>query len=123
MLTQLIVGLDHVQVCAPRAQEDAAKHFYGTVLGLQELPKPGALQGRGGAWYACGNAMLHLGVEDDFHPAGKAHPGLLVNDVDEVARRLHSAGCEPIPGIPIPGYRRIETRDPFGNRLEFLQRV
>lgn len=118
-----VLGFDHVQVTAPRGEEARAKAFYGETLGLEETPKPEALAGRGGAWYRVGDLQLHLGLEDDFAPARKAHPALLVTDLDAVRARLAAAGCPIAEDVQIPGYRRFETRDPFGNRLELMQRV
>ena len=119
----MVLGFDHMQVTAPRAEEERAKDFYGGVLGLPELPKPVTLAGRGGAWYQCGALQLHLGLEDDFHPQRKGHPAFLVRDLEAVRGRLEGAGMPVIVDAQIPGYRRFESRDPFGNRLEFLQRV
>lgn len=118
-----IIGFDHVQVTAPRASEAEAKRFYGVVLGLIETPKPEALAGRGGAWYRCGSQYLHIGLEDDFQPQRKAHPAFLVRDLAAMRSRLETAGAPIAIDAQIPGYRRFETRDPFGNRIEFLQRV
>jgi ubiquinone/menaquinone biosynthesis C-methylase UbiE/catechol 2,3-dioxygenase-like lactoylglutathione lyase family enzyme len=117
-----VLGVDHVQITAPRAREADARAFYGGLLGLQEIPKPAVLVPRGGAWYRCGRQALHLGLEDDFTPQARAHPAFLVRDLDALCARLESAGIPITTGAQIPGYRRCEARDPFGNRLEFLQR-
>jgi catechol 2,3-dioxygenase-like lactoylglutathione lyase family enzyme len=89
---------------------------------MTELPKPPALAARGGCWFAAGPVVLHLGVEEPFTPAGKAHPALLVDDLDGLAAALRAAGhaCVRADG-EIPGVRRFHTRDPFGNRVEFQQ--
>jgi len=118
-----ILGLDHIQVVAPRSEEAHAKAFYGGVLGLAEIPKPAALVERGGAWYRCGNLQLHLGLEDEFTPQRKGHPAFLVRDLAAMRARLMAAGTPIAEGVQIPGYQRFEARDPSGNRLEFLQRV
>jgi ubiquinone/menaquinone biosynthesis C-methylase UbiE len=117
-----VVGLDHAQVAIPRDGETRARWFYGAVLGLRELPKPAALVGRGGMWYACGDRALHIGIEDDFQPARKAHPALLVDDLAAARARLELFGVEVQTDVQIPGYQRCETRDPFGNRLELMRR-
>jgi len=118
----VITGLDHVQVAIPRGSEDVARAFYGGLLGMTEQPKPAALAGRGGCWFSSGNAVLHLGVEEPFHPAGKAHPAFLVDDLDTLFERLATAGH---PGTradgELPGIRRFHVLDPFGNRIEFQQ--
>src|SRR5690242_3286298 len=119
----MVLGFDHVQVTAPRAEEQRAKDFYGGLLDLPEIPKPDALSGRGGAWYQCGALQLHLGLEDDFRPQRKGHPAFLVRDLEAMRGRLEAAGMPVIVDAQIPGYRRFESRDPFGNRLEFLQRT
>ena len=116
-----ITGLNHVQVTAPREREAEAKAFYGGVLGLPEIPKPPVLAARGGAWYALGEQQLHLGLEDDFTPTRKGHPALVVTDLAAVRARHEAAGAPVKVDAQIPGYDRFETRDPFGNRLEFMQ--
>ena len=120
-----IVGLDHVQLAIPRDadSEARARWFYGEVLGLAELPKPAALTGRGGAWFRCGALALHVGLEADHQPARKAHPAFLVTDLEAMRSHLEAAGQPVHTDVQIPGYRRFETHDPFGNRLEFMQRV
>lgn len=118
----MIVGLDHVQVAIPAGGEDEARAFYGGRLGMTEVPKPPALAVRGGCWFTSGSAVLHLGVEDPFTPARKAHPAFLVADLDVLRQQLEAAGlaCVPSDG-EIEGVRRFHTTDPFGNRLEFQQ--
>jgi catechol 2,3-dioxygenase-like lactoylglutathione lyase family enzyme len=118
----LITGVDHVQLAMPRGREDAARAFYGGLLGMSELPKPPVLAARGGCWFASGGAVLHLGVEEPFAAARKAHPALLVDDLDGLSASLAAAGytCVPANG-EIPGVRRFHTHDPFGNRVEFQQ--
>jgi catechol 2,3-dioxygenase-like lactoylglutathione lyase family enzyme len=105
----------------PRGQEDVARRFFVDVLGMSEIDKPPVLAARGGAWFRAGGLELHLGVEDDFRPAGKAHPGMLVDDLDEVVHRLRGVGQEVTWDADFPGFRRVYAQDPFGNRLEFLQ--
>jgi catechol 2,3-dioxygenase-like lactoylglutathione lyase family enzyme len=78
---------------------------------------------RGGCWFGCGAAHIHLGVEQDFQPARKAHPALLVDDLDGLVARLAQHGCTAAPGKPLAGYKRADIADPFGNRIELMQRV
>ena len=119
----LFLGLDHVQVAVPRDGEERAKAFYGDALGLTEIPKPAALAPRGGAWYRCGAQALHIGLTDDFQPQRKGHPALLVADLAEARARLSAAGAQITTDAALPGYDRFYATDPFGNRLEFLQRL
>src|ERR1700749_2898399 len=114
-----ITGVDHVQVAAPAGCEEAARAFYGGVRGLAELPKPPVLAARGGCWFAAGEQQLHVGVEPGFAPARKAHPGLVVDDLEALRARLREAGQEPQDDETIPGTARFYAEDPFGNRLEF----
>jgi catechol 2,3-dioxygenase-like lactoylglutathione lyase family enzyme len=118
----MILGLDHVQVALPAGGEDAARAFYGTLLGMTEVAKPAALAVRGGCWFTAGSAVLHLGVEEPFAPARKAHPAFLVTELDSLFESLAGAGydCLRADG-EIPGLRRFHTFDPFGNRIEFQQ--
>lgn len=117
-----ITGLDHVQVAIPKGGEDAARVFYGELLGLVEQPKPPALAARGGCWFRSGSAALHLGVEEPFVPARKAHPAFLVDDLEAAEATLVAAGygCVRSDG-EVPGVRRFHTADPFGNRVELQQ--
>ncbi|HEU4781962.1 MAG TPA: methyltransferase domain-containing protein [Ktedonobacterales bacterium] len=117
----LILALDHTQLAMPRGMEEQARAFYGGALGLEELPKPPALAARGGVWFRCGEQQINLGVEEDFHPQRKGHPGLLVRDLAAVRVRLEAAGAPIIPDDLLPGYERFYTADPFGNRIECLR--
>jgi catechol-2,3-dioxygenase len=118
-----IEGLDHVQVAAPPGCEAEARRFYGWLLGLQELPKPDSLVGRGGAWFACGAQQLHVGVTEEFEAARKAHPALRLTDVGELERlaeRLAYSGVDVHWDDELPRARRFYVEDPWGNRLELL---
>lgn len=120
-----VVALDHVQVAAPPGCEEAARRFYGDLLGLREIVKPPALASRGGVWFRRGDGELLVGVADEFVPAAKAHPGLRLRgarDLEALAERLRRSGAEVDPDERIPGQRRFFTRDPWGNRLELLAR-
>jgi catechol 2,3-dioxygenase-like lactoylglutathione lyase family enzyme len=119
----VIIGLHHVQLAVPAGSEPALRRFYGGLLGMAEIPKPEELAGRGGAWFRSGTAEVHLGVEATFRPARKAHPGLLVGDLDAIATRLAEAGHSVQPDDLLPGYRRCYVDDPCGNRLELLAPV
>jgi catechol 2,3-dioxygenase-like lactoylglutathione lyase family enzyme len=118
----MILALDHVQVAIPAGGENAARAFYGTLLGMTEVSKPAALAVRGGCWFTAGSAVLHLGVEEPFAPARKAHPAFLVTELDSLFDSLTGAGygCVRADG-EIAGVRRFHTFDPFGNRIEFQQ--
>lgn len=124
MAAMRIAGIDHVQVSVPVGSEDAVRRFYCGVLGLTEVPKPEVLRGRGGCWVAAGSTMLHFGTEDVAdRAASKRHVAFVVEDLAEARRTLGAAGVAVVDGIQIPGYARFECRDPFGNRLEFLERL
>jgi catechol 2,3-dioxygenase-like lactoylglutathione lyase family enzyme len=110
-------ALDHVQLALPEGGEAAARRFYGELLGLAEVAKPEPLRASGGVWFEPG---LHLGIEDDFRPALKAHPALRMADLDAAADRLEAAGADVEWDERWPGVRRLYTHDPFGNRLELL---
>ena len=116
-----VTGIDHVQVAAPRGCEAEARVFYGELLGLEELPKPEALAARGGCWVRAGAQDLHVGVEEPFAAARKAHPGFVVDDLEALAARLEAAGVEVTWDDAIPGTARFHAADPFGNRLELRQ--
>jgi catechol 2,3-dioxygenase-like lactoylglutathione lyase family enzyme len=116
-----ILGIDHVQLAAPSGCEAEARAFYSGLLGLEELPKPGVLSSRGGCWFRAGSHELHVGVEEPFAPARKAHPGFVVDDLAELAERLRAEGIEVTPDETLPGVERVHIADPFGNRLELRQ--
>jgi catechol 2,3-dioxygenase-like lactoylglutathione lyase family enzyme len=116
------LALDHFQLAMPRGEEPAARAFYGRVLGLAEIPKPEPLAARGGLWFQCGPQQLHLGVDDDFRPAKKAHPAFVVDDLEALAKELQAEGYPVVlDSVQIEGGRRIFTEDPFGNRVELTQ--
>jgi catechol 2,3-dioxygenase-like lactoylglutathione lyase family enzyme len=116
-----ITGIDHVQVAAPRGCEQAARDFYSGLLGLEEIEKPEPLRARGGAWFRAGAQQLHVGVEEPFAPARKAHPGLVAGDLDDLRARLVAAGCDVHDDDVLVDARRFYVHDPFGNRLEVRQ--
>ena len=116
-----IRGVDHVQLAMPAGGEDEARAFYDGVLGIPEKRKPPHLAARGGCWFAAEGVELHLGVEDGFRPARKAHPALLVDDLRALVGRLAEAGVVVVEDEPLPGYDRVYVADPFGNRLELLE--
>ncbi|WP_367322564.1 VOC family protein [Streptomyces sp. HUAS ZL42] len=117
----MITAVDHVQLAAPPGSEDRLRDFYAGVLGMTELPKPPALAARGGCWFQAGSAQLHLGIEGDFRPAKKAHPGLRVADIEAYAARLETRGVPVTWDDNLPGHLRFYASDPVGNRLEFLE--
>lgn len=117
----MITAVDHVQLAAPPGSEDRLRAYYVDVLGMTEIPKPPVLAARGGCWFQAGAVQLHLGVEDDFRPAKKAHPGLRVTDIDTYAARLEAHGAVVTWDENLPGHRRFYSEDPVGNRLEFLE--
>lgn len=117
-----VEGIDHVQLAMPAGGEAAARGFYAGLLGLAEQPKPPHLAVRGGCWFEGGGVKIHLGVEADFRPARKAHPALLVRDLPGLVRVLASAGVEVVDDEPLDGYDRVYAADPFGNRLELMER-
>ena len=116
-----ILAVHHVQLAMPAGGEAQARTFYARVLGLAEVPKPTTLAARGGVWFGNGAIQLHLGVEGKFRPARKAHPALLVDDLDTLEAACAAAGFPPQRDGELPGYARFYVEDPFGNRLEFLQ--
>jgi catechol 2,3-dioxygenase-like lactoylglutathione lyase family enzyme len=117
----MLTAVDHVQLAAPAGCEDLLRAYYVDVLGMTETPKPPVLAARGGCWFRAGSVQLHLGIEDDFRPARKAHPGLRVTDIEAYAARLEAGGARVVWDGDLPGHRRFYSEDPVGNRLEFLQ--
>ncbi|MFE4860702.1 VOC family protein [Streptomyces sp. NPDC056670] len=117
----MLAAVDHVQLAAPPGSEPRLRAFYADVLGMTEIPKPPPLAARGGCWFRYGDVQLHLGIEEDFRPARKAHPGLRVTAIEAYARRLGEHGARVVWDENLPGHRRFYSEDPVGNRLEFLE--
>jgi catechol 2,3-dioxygenase-like lactoylglutathione lyase family enzyme len=117
-----ILEIDHVQLAMPPGREDEARSFYSGLLGIPEAPKPSELAKRGGAWFETDGVKIHLGVEADFHPARKAHPALVVDDLQALVGILREAGVEVVADA-LAGYDRVYVSDPFGNRLELMEPV
>ena len=119
-----IISIDHVQIAMPSGEEDKARSFYIDILGFTETPKPHELARRGGVWLKSENVQLHLGVEEDFRPARKAHPAFIVDNLDSLIAKAQIAGYETdISQPPLDGYKRAHVYDPFGNRIELMQRL
>jgi len=118
----MIVCIHHVQITVSPGDEAAARVFYCGVLGLSEVDKPDSLKGRGGFWVEFGGQQMHIGIEEGVERRRtKAHVAYQVDDLAAWRERLTAAGSPPLESIPIPGFDRFECRDPFGNRLEFIQ--
>jgi len=119
----LLKRIEHIQLAMPEGGEDAARHFYSTVLGLAEVAKPANLAKRGGCWFEGVGAgvKVHLGVEVDFSPALKAHPAFVVEGLDDCRALLAKAGFHCHDDEPIVGFDRTYVSDPFGNRIELMQ--
>jgi len=116
-----LIGLHHVQLAMPPDEEEAAVKFYGAILGLEKVAKPADLSPRGGVWFRTGNLEVHLGVEDQFSPAVKAHPAFLVEGLETLKARIEAAGYRVTDTVQIEGFHRVYVRDPFGNRVELIE--
>ncbi len=116
-----ITGIDHVQLAMPAGREDEAIAFYEGLLELANQPKPPNLAARGGCWFESDGVKVHLGAEQDFRPARKAHPALLVSGLRELVTKLRYSGVSIRDDEPLEGYDRVYVDDPFGNRLELLE--
>ncbi|QKS69913.1 VOC family protein [Paenalkalicoccus suaedae] len=116
-----VTRLDHVQLAAPKDTEEIARKFYQIVLQFDEVEKPPALKENGGVWFQSGDVHLHIGTEESFTAAKKAHPGFEVEDLVALKNHLSKKNIPYIEDDKLPGANRIYVADPFGNRLEFLQ--
>ena len=117
-----VEGLEHVQLAMPAGQEETARRFYAGLLEIPEVPKPPELAKRGGAWFESGSVKVHLGVEADFRPARKAHPGFLVRNLTALVQKLRLAGVEVVDAESLTGFNHVYVSDPFGNRIELMER-
>jgi catechol 2,3-dioxygenase-like lactoylglutathione lyase family enzyme len=116
-----ISGVHHVQLAMPPGQEDVAERFYAGVLGMERIPKPPHLEGRGGCWFRAGGLELHLGVEDGFRASAKAHPALRVEGLDALRTALREVDADVTEDTQLEGHDRCYVRDPFGNRVELIE--
>ena len=118
----MILKVHHAQITIPKDTDETAREFYCGLLGLREIPKPEALQGRGGFWLDLDGFQIHVGTENDVdRTKSKAHIAYQVEDLASWREKLQDRNVKIIEGIPIPNFRRFEFRDPFGNRVEFLE--
>ncbi|MCY9187635.1 VOC family protein [Bacillus mojavensis] len=120
-MTFHFLEIDHIQLAAPKGCETAARQFYGGILGFQEIEKPDELKARGGVWFTFGNRQLHIGIEEPFVPAKKAHPAFEVLNIEGLKEHVKLNGIAIVEDNKLPGADRFYISDPFGNRLEMLE--
>ena len=118
-----LLGLHHIQLAMPEGEEEAALKFYGAILGMTQVAKPPELAPRGGLWFRDGALEVHLGIEEPFTPARKAHPAFLVRNLATLRERIETAGYRVTDDVALEGFHRCHVRDPFGNRLELVEPV
>ena len=119
-----ILAIDHIQLAMPIGEEEKARDFFIDILGFHEIAKPTELAKRGGAWFESENVQLHIGVEANFHPARKAHPAFIVDDLEALTAKAQNAGYKTdTTQPPLDGYKRAHVFDPFGNRIELMQKI
>ena len=115
--------IDHIQLAAPKGSEDTARKFFKDILGFDEVEKPEALKKRGGVWFEFGNHQIHIGIEEPFYPAKKAHPAFIVENIEALQQHLVTNGIDVSEDDNIPSVKRLFISDPFGNRMEILERI
>ena len=118
-----ILSIDHVQIAIPIASENRARAFYSGILGFTEVAKPPQMAERKSIWFIAGAVNLHLGIEPDFTPAKRAHPALIVEGLDAILAACERAAISAKPNTSFNGFRRVHVFDPFGNRLELMERA
>jgi len=116
-----IRAIEHVQLSMPHGGEEQARKFYRDLLGIPEIQKPPPLAARGGCWFEDGDLKIHLGVDPDFRPSRKGHPGFLVDGLRPLVSRLSLAGYDVREDDAMKGFRRAYVDDPFGNRIELME--
>ncbi|PLS01870.1 VOC family protein [Neobacillus cucumis] len=114
-------AIDHIQLAAPKGSEHKARQFFKEILGFDEIEKPEELKKRGGVWFQFGNIQIHIGIEEPFYPAKKAHPAFEIDNIEALKRHLKLNGIEVIEDNNLPGANRFYIIDPFGNRIELLE--
>lgn len=117
-----IKRLDHIQICIPKGKETEARQFYTGIIGLTEIPKPKELIPNGGLWYQIADTQFHIGTENENNKS-KQHPAFEITDIQKARTYLENHGIEIREEIQISGQIRFSFRDPFGNRIELLQKV
>ncbi len=123
LMNFIFKAIDHIQLAAPKDSEDTARKFFKDILGFDEIEKPEELKKRGGVWFAFGNYQIHLGIEEPFLPAKKAHPAFEVENIEELKKHLITNGVDVIEDDKLPEAKRCYISDPFGNRIELLEWV
>lgn len=118
-----ILEIDHIQLAMPEDGVDRAREFYGEVLGLEEVPRPETISRNVGLWFAAGTVRVHLGVERDFQPSKKAHPAFVVEGATELFANCRARGFGVTEAADLEGFRRAHVYDPFGNRIEIMERA
>lgn len=113
--------IDHILLAAPKGSEETARQFFARILGFEEVEKPEPLKRRGGVWFASGNIQIHIGIEESFIPAKKAHPAFEVENIESLKQHLIAEGISVQEDENLPGAKRFFIFDPFGNRIEFLE--
>ena len=116
------LAYEHVLISIPAGEERRARNFYVDVMGFTEVVRPESLGGTGGGWFRAGAVNLHLGSEPNHTPARLAHPALLVSNLAPLIARCEAAGHNTIPAEKLPGFNRVHVHDPFGNRIELMER-
>jgi len=114
-------AIDHIQLAAPKGSEDTARKFFKNILGFDEVEKPEELKKRGGVWFEFGNYQIHIGIEEPFYPAKKAHPAFEIENIEELKKHLVTNSIDVIEDDKLPGAKRFYISDPFGNRMELLE--
>ncbi|MGN7396806.1 VOC family protein [Peribacillus frigoritolerans] len=114
-------SIDHIQLAAPKGSEDTARKFFKNILGFEEVEKPEELKKRGGVWFEFGNYQIHIGIEEPFYPAKKAHPAFEIENIEELRKHLVTNGIDVMDDDKLPGAKRFYISDPFGNRMELLE--
>ncbi|WP_409304332.1 VOC family protein [Peribacillus sp. SCS-155] len=114
-------SIHHIQLAAPKGSEEAARKFFGGILGFKEIEKPDLLKARGGVWFGFGAYQIHIGIEEPFSPVKKAHPGFSVKNLESLKLHLKHHDIPFIEDDKLPGTNRIYVSDPFGNRMEILE--
>ena len=114
-------AIDHIQLAAPKGSENVSRRFFSGILGFEEIEKPDTLKKNGGVWFASGNIQIHIGIEEPFSPAKKAHPAFEINNLEQLKKHLSNNKIDFLEDDKLPNANRIYIFDPFGNRIELLE--
>ncbi len=114
--------MHHVNLCVPEGGAEAEGEWLVEILGYRRA-EPGPEVSRFGTlwWFEADDGhQVHLTVDADHRPSGRAHTAVRLDDaLDGVVSRLEATGTSP-RAMTFDGDRHVFTTDPAGNLWELI---